>query len=115
MLKDNLESLFSHLGDILSSKTVVGEPIQSGGITVIPLISSKFGFGTGGGEGSDEKHGKGVGAGAGAGASIKPVGMIVIQGEEVRLYTMGEKGALEKLTEMIPGLVSKFKAKEETA
>ena len=39
---------------VLSTKTVVGEPLIIEGKTVIPLISAGFGFGAGGGSGKGE-------------------------------------------------------------
>ena len=46
---------------VLSTKTVVGEPITIEGNTLIPLISIGFGFGAGAGTGKGEKQ-KGEGS-----------------------------------------------------
>ena len=48
---------------MLTSKTVVGEPLTAEGITLIPLLSIGFGFGAGGGEGKGQ--GKQTGEGSG--------------------------------------------------
>jgi uncharacterized spore protein YtfJ len=64
---------------LLTTKTVVGEPIQIAGNTIVPLVAVGFGFGGGGGAGEAEKPsaGKGAGAGSGAGGGIKPVALII--------------------------------------
>ena len=44
---ENLETMFSKLDNFVSSKTVVGEPIEMNGVTIIPLVDVSFGMGTG--------------------------------------------------------------------
>ena len=72
MLKDDLEALVSHLENMVQSKTVVGDPIESNGKTIIPLISVRTGFGAGTAEGSEAQHGTGKGGG---GANIAQGGI----------------------------------------
>ncbi len=48
---------------VLTTRTVVGEPITVGDKTLIPLISIGFGFGAGGGSGKGEAKQKGEGTG----------------------------------------------------
>ncbi len=95
---------------LLSTKTVVGEPITVDGNTLIPLIAVGFAFGAGGGEGKGEgkQKGEGSGGGTGAGGGIKPVAIVVVSKDgSVRLETV--KGslaaALEKLAETIPSVM----------
>jgi uncharacterized spore protein YtfJ len=102
------------LGEIerlLSTKTVVGEPIKVEGNTIVPLLSVGFGFGGGGGSGKPNKQGKGegVGGGAGGGASIKPVAIIVVnkQGVKVMSIVGGVAFALEKVSETVGKAVEK--------
>lgn len=71
---------------ILSTKTVVGEPIHIEGNTLIPLLSIGFGFGGGGGSGKIAKApGEGLGSGIGGGGGIRPVAVIVINQDGVRV------------------------------
>ena len=102
---------------VLSTKTVVGEPITIEGITVIPLISAGFGFGAGGasGKGEARQKGEGSGGGTGGGAWVKPVAMIIIDKEGVRIEPiMGSlAGAIEKLGETVPRMMEKFMEKWE--
>ena len=102
------------LGDIekvLNTKTVVGDPLTIEGRTIIPLICAGFGFGAGGGSGKGEARQKGEGAGGatGGGAWIRPVAVIIIDQQEVRIEPiMGSiSGAIEKIGESVPNLLGK--------
>ena len=49
-----VKATLGEIEKVLSTRTVVGEPITVEGVTLIPLISVGFGFGAGGGEGKGE-------------------------------------------------------------
>ncbi len=80
---EQLDNLFkTTLGEIervLSTKTVVGEPFEVRGNTIVPLVAVGFGFGGGGGAGEEQKTAmaKGSGLGTGAGGGVKPVALII--------------------------------------
>jgi len=101
---DDLESLVkTTMGEIerlVNSKTLVGDPIVVGDNTLIPLISVGFGFGAGTNSGisTSKQKGEMSGAGSGGGAGIKPVAVIVIGKEEVKVEPVvsGVSGAIEK-------------------
>lgn len=108
------------LEKVLSSKSVVGEPIKIGDATLIPLHSIGFAFGGAGGSGKGDVggtsagKGEGAGAGVGGGGGIKPVAMIVIDQSGVRLESV--KGAAGSLLESIGTAIGKaVERKEKTA
>ena len=104
---EDVEKLFDKaVGEIermLNTKTVVGDPITVEGNTLIPLISVGFGFGAGGGQGTDPKQGTGHGGGTGGGGGVKPVALIIINQDGVRLEPVksGSATVLEKVAESI--------------
>ena len=110
---DNIENLFEKtVGEIermLNSKTVVGEPIEIEGNTLIPLVNVGFGFGVGSGEGTEQEKGSGHGGGGGGG--VKPVALIVIndKGVHVEAIKSGAASAFEKIAETV-GKVTAAKA-----
>jgi uncharacterized spore protein YtfJ len=75
-----LKTALDEIEHLLTTKTVVGEPIKIGENTIVPLVQVGFGFGGGGGAGEDPKTAgsKGAGAGAGGGAGIRPIALIVV-------------------------------------
>ena len=103
-----VDSLFNQaineIERMLSTKTVVGEPITIEGNTLIPLVSVGFGFGAGGGQGSEpNKNGSGHGGGTGGGGGIKPVALVIINNDGVRVEPIksGTASVLEKVAESI--------------
>lgn len=104
-MKD-IENLFGKaIGEIerlLNSKTVVGDPITVEGNTLIPLISLGFGFGVGGGEGVDPKKGAGSGAGTGGGGGVKPVALVIVSKDGVRVEPVktGNASLLDKIADV---------------
>lgn len=104
---EEIEKLFdkavSEIERMLNTKTVVGEPIKVDGYTLIPLISVGFGFGAGGGHGTDPKQGSGQGGGTGGGGGVKPVALVIISEEGVRVEPIksGSASVLEKIAETI--------------
>lgn len=105
-MKD-VETLFgtaiSEIERMLNTKTVVGDPITIEGNTLIPLVSVGFGFGAGGGEGTDPSKGAGTGGGTGGGGGVKPVALIIINKDGVRIEPIkgGAASVLEKVAETI--------------
>jgi uncharacterized spore protein YtfJ len=82
-----LKTTLAEIERLLSTRTVVGEPMSVDGNTVIPLISIGFGFGAGGGSGKDPKSpsAEGSGGGSGGGGGIKPVAVIIANKDGVRV------------------------------
>ena len=86
---------------VLDSKSVVGESVTVGEYTIIPLVSIGFGFGSGTATGKSEDVIKGEGAGAGlaGGGGIKPVAVVVIGPEGIKVEFL--KGASASLLESL--------------
>ncbi len=111
VVEDLVKTTLGEIEKVLSTRTVVGEPITIEGTTLIPLISVGFGFGAGGGEGKGEakQKGEGVGGGTGGGAGVKPIAMVIIDKEGVRIEPIkgGMTAAIEKIGETIPQMIEK--------
>ncbi|MDF2546683.1 GerW family sporulation protein [Anaerosolibacter sp.] len=104
---ENVSILFEKLENLLKSKTIVGETIQIGETTLIPIVNLSFGLGSGGGDGTDDKGAKGFGGGGGIGAKASPTAVIVIKGDKVEVLPIKAQGGLEKLIDMVPDIVNK--------
>lgn len=108
-MKD-MEGLFGKaIGEIeriLSTKTVVGDPITVDGNTLIPLVSVGFGFGVGAGEGNDPKKGVGSGGGTGGGGGVKPVALVIVNKDGVRVETV--KGTAASVVEKVADVAARF-------
>lgn len=123
------------VSDVAKSDVVVGEPIVVGDTTLIPLSRVSVGFGAGGGEGEGKgpaggrrrrgrgkagngngseceelAEGKGLGMGAGGGGKVRPVGVIVMAPDGVRVEMIRDRtGVLDKLVDRVPELIDLIK------
>ena len=117
---ENIEKLFeksiSEIERMLNTKTVVGEPITVEGATLIPLVNMGFGFGVGAGKGTDASKGNGEGGGTGGGGGVKPVAVVIVTADGVRVEQIKSSTAtvLEKVAESI-GKVAAAKSKKDDA
>ncbi len=109
-LEDLMKEVSAELEKLVSTKTVVGEPIEAAGATIIPVSRVSFGFGSGGGEGKKGATEEGFGGGGGAGAKIEPVAFIVISNGDVRLLTISGGSNVDKFIEAMPEVFSKMKS-----
>lgn len=104
---ENIDSLFKTAVDeierMLNSKTVVGESVTIEGNTIIPLVSVGFGFAAGGGSGKEAQKAEGSGGGTGGGGGVKPVAILIVNKDGVRLESVksGTASVIEKVAESI--------------
>lgn len=108
-VKDNMQELFSRLEGHLSTKTVVGEPVYIGDAVLIPLVDVSIGMGTAmvANTEEDKKGGKDGGGGA-FGAKLTPSAVVVVNGGTVQLVNIKNQESVNKLLDMVPGILSKF-------
>ncbi|MBW4706819.1 hypothetical protein KX928_03360 [Roseobacter sp. YSTF-M11] len=90
-----LKGTVEELDRLLNARNVLGDPIEKGSATVIPIVSYGFGFGAGGGESTKT----GDGAGTGAGGGIKPQGAIIIDDHGARVESV--QGAMTTFAEVL--------------
>lgn len=106
-----LKTTLTEIERLLNTRTVVGDPISVEGKTLIPLISIGFGFGAGGGSGKESKtiSGEAFGGGSGGGGGVKPVAVIVVDKDGVRVEPVrkGAASVIEKAGEALGRIVEK--------
>lgn len=99
-----IEALFQGMQSLVQSKTVVGEPMQVGDATIIPLIEVTAGMASGA---LDSKKASQKGAGA-MSAKMSPVAMLIMQNGMTRLVSVKNQDVFTKLIDMIPDAVDKL-------
>jgi uncharacterized spore protein YtfJ len=109
-----LKATLNEIERLLNTRTVVGEPITVEGNTLIPLVAVGFGFGAGGGSGKEQKtvNAEGLGAGSGGGGGVKPVAIVIVNKDGVRVEPVRPRGAAT-MVEKVGEAVSKFMDKRE--
>ncbi len=115
-VEEILQAVSEELSAVAAGDAVVGSPIPLGAVTVYPVSLVSVALGGGGGEGEMSPEGavkpeKGTGGGSAGGARACPVAVLVVGADGVKVLPLPQrKGALEKLLEKIPDLVSQVKA-----
>jgi uncharacterized spore protein YtfJ len=111
--KENFEntitSLFDGMQGFLTSKTVVGEPIQIKDTIILPLVDVSFGMGAGAFN-TDQKDRNG----GGIGGKMTPSAVLVIRNGQTKLVNVKNQETIVKLLDMVPDVIDKFTGKDET-
>ena len=103
---ESIGVLFEHLGKMLSAKTIFGEPLSIGDVTLIPVVDIAFGAGAGGGS-CQEKRGDG--GGGGAGARVTASAVIVVRDSQVQVMKLKQAAPIDRILEMVPDLLESLK------
>ena len=103
-----MTSLLKGVDSVLSTKTVVGEPINVGDTILVPLVDVSFGLGAG--AGNQDKKSSG---GGGVGGKMSPSAILVIQNGKTKLVNIKQQDGLTKVLDMVPDLVDKFTHKND--
>ena len=106
--KTTVEALFEGVDGLVSSKTVVGDPIHVDGMTILPLIDVSFGIGAGANTGDQKDKGMG-----GVGGNITPSAVLVIKDGTTRLVNIKNQDTITKLLDMVPDVLDKITTKKE--
>ena len=108
-----MTSTMDELKKLAGANAIVGQPIEVGEVTLIPVSKVSAGFASGGTEfaGKNPKPDKrnNFGGGAGAGVNIAPVAFLVVKGGNVRLLPVAPPPAttVDRVVEMVPELIDK--------
>ena len=93
------KQIFEDFKKMITTESVVGQPIYLGDATIVPFVDISFGFGTGS---------QGTNAVGGAG--------LIMKGERVELFSIknaGPNGTIDKVLNMVPEVISHFTKKKE--
>lgn len=99
----SVSSLLNGLEGIVSSKTVIGEPVRVGDAVILPLVDMKFGVGAG--AFNSEKKNNSAG---GMGASVSPCAVLIIQNGMTKVVNVKNQDVTSKIVDMVPDLVNRF-------
>ncbi len=100
-----------NIHEMVDVNTIIGDPIEKGETTIIPISKVSFGFASGGSDLPTQAAEKFAG-GAGAGVTVKPVAFIVIKADgDVKLLELGGKSSpIDGVMESLPGIIDKIKS-----
>ncbi len=92
---------------LVDSDTIIGNPIEVGEVTIIPVSKVSFGLASGGSDfPSKTVNAKMFGGGGGAGASVTPICFLVVKGNDVKvLNTTAVTSPVEKAISAVPEVI----------
>lgn len=99
---DSIKAFGEALQKLISSETVIGEPIEIGDVTLVPVIDVLFGFASRGMAAQEVTSLQNLGIGSGA--RISPRAVIVVRLDQVEVYPLTSSGPLERILDRLPVL-----------
>lgn len=100
------DSLMQGAQGVLTSKTVVGEPITIGDTIIIPLSDVSIGVGAGA-NGAERKDG-GMG---GFSAKMSPTAVLVIKHDMTKVVNIKDQTSLTHIMDMVPEVIDKIRTR----
>ncbi len=116
-----LETTIEKVKNLVSVSTIIGDPMQIEGMTIIPVSKVTYGFASGGSDFPSKTNQEIFGGGGGAGVTITPVAFLVIADGEVTIkHITAFDNAAERVVNLVPEMFDKVtsvvnKAKKEKA
>ena len=98
---------------MVDANTIIGTPIQTGDVTLIPVSRLSFGIASGGSDfttiNQKPEADNSFGGGSGASAKLEPVAFLIIRGESVKLLPVAPPPAttVDRVIEAVPEVVDK--------
>ena len=87
-LNDLMSTAMEKIRTMVDANTIIGTPIQTGDVTLIPVSRLSFGIASGGSDfvtkSQKPEQPKNFGGGSGASARLEPVAFLIIRGDSVR-------------------------------
>lgn len=96
------------MGDV---KTIIGDPIEAGDTTIIPVSKVSYGFASGGSDLPAKQNPKDLfGGGAGAGVTVQPIAFLVVSKDgNVRLMQISDSDdKVSNIIRSVPELIDKI-------
>ena len=109
--KSTVEELFRGMDMLVSSKSVVGDPVKIGDTVLIPLMDVSFAVGAGASAADPKKPG----SGGGIGGKMSPTAVLVISNGTTKMVSVKNQEGISKLVDMVPDFVNRFTKKHESS
>lgn len=98
--KKTTEELVEAMEHFITTKSIVGEPIQLGDTILLPLADVSFGMGIG-------MFSKGENGTGGVGGKITPNAVLVLKKGSSKIVSVKDADGFSKIVDMVPDVVNK--------
>lgn len=104
-----MENTLEKMRQMVDVSTIIGEPMVTGNVTLIPVSKVTYGFTSGGTDLPSKQNAELFGGAGGGGITITPVAFIVIQDGRVRMMQINNyTSSADRAVSMIPELIDKM-------
>ena len=110
---DLMSTTMQKIREMVDVNTIVGQPIQAGEVTIIPVSKVSFGFASGGSDFTSKNQkpeaDNAFGGGSGAGVNISPVAFLIVKGDTVKLLPVAPPAGntVDRVVERVPEMFDK--------
>ena len=105
------KKLFEDFKEMITTESVVGQPIYLGDAVIVPFVDVSFGFGSG------QTGPEGKSGGEAGGGKLTPTAVLILKGEWVELFSIKNAAAtntVDKVLNMVPEVISHFRKKKDS-
>lgn len=105
------KKLFEDFKEMITTESVVGQPIYLGDAVIVPFVDVSFGFGSG------QTGPEGKSGGEAGGGKLTPTAVLILKGERVELFSIKNAAAtntVDKVLNMVPEVISHFRKKKDS-
>ena len=112
-LSEMMETAMSKVREMVSSDTVIGQPITTpDGVTLVPVSRLSFGFTCGGSDFGKQVDGKNFAGGTASAVKVEPVAFLVVKDGVTRVMPVAipAMGTADRIIEMVPQVMDRVES-----
>ena len=111
-IQELMDATLSGLKTAMDANTIIGEPIKTEDVTLIPVSRLSFGVACGGSDFATKGSASNFGGGGASSAKVEPVAFLVVRGDSVRLISVDPPvgNTVDRIVDTVPEVIDKVTA-----
>lgn len=111
-LQELMNETLAGLKTAMAANTIIGQPIQTDEVTLIPVSRLSFGVACGGSDFATKASTANFGGGSASSAKVEPVAFLVVRGDSVRLLSVDPPvgNTVDRIVDAVPEVIDKVTA-----
>lgn len=111
-IQELMDATLSGLKTAMDANTIIGEPIKTEDVTLIPVSRLSFGVACGGSDFATKGSASNFGGGGASSAKVEPVAFLVVRGGSVRLISVDPPVAntVDRIVDAVPEVMDRVTA-----
>ena len=111
-LQELMNETLAGLKTAMAANTIIGQPIQTDEVTLIPVSRLSFGVACGGSDCATKASAANFGGGSASSAKVEPVAFLVVRGDSVRLLSVDPPvgNTVDRIVDAVPEVIDKVTA-----